>query len=84
MADQVSKLTPQLLKPAVAKALNELLSPIQAAYNASNEWQEVTLKAYPPPPKKEKKVKDKGSRHPGALKDQARDHGSLPDRTAGA
>jgi tyrosyl-tRNA synthetase len=61
-------LTPQLLKPAVAKSLNELLAPIQAAYQVSTEWKEIALKAYPPPPKKEKKVKDKGSRHPGAVK----------------
>jgi tyrosyl-tRNA synthetase len=60
------QLTPQLLKPAVAKALNELLAPIQAAFQSSSEWQEIALKAYPPPPKKEKKVKDKGSRHPGS------------------
>ncbi|KAI9929140.1 hypothetical protein ASPWEDRAFT_36890 [Aspergillus wentii DTO 134E9] len=59
-------LTPQLLKPAVAKALIELMAPIQAAYQASTEWQEITLKAYPPATKKkEKKVKDKGSRYPG-------------------
>ncbi|EFY95451.1 hypothetical protein MHUMG1_07736 [Metarhizium humberi] len=58
-------LNPQLLKPAVAKALNELLAPMQAAYQASKDWQEVALKAYPPPPKKEKKVKNKGTRHPG-------------------
>ncbi|KAH7013368.1 tyrosyl-tRNA synthetase [Ilyonectria destructans] len=59
-------LSPQILKPAVAKALNELMAPIQEAYQASTEWQEITLKAYPPPPKKEKKVKDRGSRFPGA------------------
>ncbi|KAH7161485.1 hypothetical protein EDB81DRAFT_784911 [Dactylonectria macrodidyma] len=59
-------LSPQILKPAVAKALNELMAPIQAAYQASTEWQEVTQKAYPPPPKKEKKVKDRGTRFPGA------------------
>ncbi|KIE01467.1 tyrosyl-tRNA synthetase, partial [Metarhizium majus ARSEF 297] len=57
-------LNPQLLKPAVAKALNELLAPMQTAYQASKDWQEVALKAYPPPPKKEKKVKNKGTRHP--------------------
>ncbi|GAB0137852.1 hypothetical protein EsDP_00006105 [Epichloe bromicola] len=62
------KLTPQLLKPAVAKTLNELLAPIHTAYQASKDWQEVALKAYPPPPKKEKKVKDKGSRYPGGGK----------------
>ncbi|KAI1501541.1 hypothetical protein F5X99DRAFT_382252 [Biscogniauxia marginata] len=58
-------LTPQLLKPAVGKVLVELMAPIQAAFKASPEWQEITLRAYPPPEKKVKKVKDKGSRHPG-------------------
>lgn len=58
------QLTPQILKPAVAKALIALTAPIQAAYNASKEWQDITLKAYPPPEKKVKKVKDKGTRHP--------------------
>ncbi|KAK3186139.1 Tyrosine--tRNA ligase cytoplasmic [Lecanicillium sp. MT-2017a] len=57
-------LTPQILKPAVSKALIELTAPIQAAYNASKEWQDITIKAYPPPEKKVKKVKDKGTRHP--------------------
>lgn len=54
----------------MTKALNKLLAPIQAAYQASKEWQEITLKAYPPPEqkKKVKKVKDKGSRYPGAAK----------------
>ncbi|KAJ6095464.1 tyrosine tRNA ligase [Penicillium sp. IBT 16267x] len=61
-------LTPQLLKPAVAAGLISLMAPIQAAYEASKEWQEITLKAYPPPvvQKKVKKVKDKGTRFPGA------------------
>ncbi|KAL1966286.1 hypothetical protein VTN77DRAFT_4639 [Rasamsonia byssochlamydoides] len=62
------KLTPQLLKAAVTEALNKLLAPIQEAFLASKEWQEVEKKAYPPPPepeKKKKKPKDKGSRYPG-------------------
>ncbi|KAL2132364.1 hypothetical protein VTI74DRAFT_3905 [Chaetomium olivicolor] len=59
-------LTPQLIKPAVASALNALLAPIQAAFQASKEWQEIADRAYPPPPKKEKKVKNKGTRYPGA------------------
>lgn len=59
------QLTPQLLKPAVSAALINLMAPIQAAYQASTEWQEIALKAYPPAQKKQKKVKDKGSRHPG-------------------
>ncbi|KAH6613741.1 hypothetical protein B0J18DRAFT_447277 [Chaetomium sp. MPI-SDFR-AT-0129] len=58
-------LTPQLLKPAVTRDLNLLLAPIQEAFNASKEWQEIGEKAYPPPPKKEKKVKNKGTRYPG-------------------
>ncbi|KAF7562297.1 hypothetical protein G7046_g1803 [Stylonectria norvegica] len=62
-------LSPQILKPAMAKALNELLAPIQEAYNASPEWQEVALKAYPPPPKKEKKVKNRGTGFPGRPKE---------------
>lgn len=60
-------MTPQLLKPAVTQALNDLLAPIQAKYQGSKEWQEITLNAYPPAekPKKEKKVKKIGTGHPG-------------------
>ena len=60
-------LTPQLLKPAATSALLELLAPIQAEYEASEEWKEIAKKAYPPPEEKKKKKekKDKGSRHPG-------------------
>lgn len=44
-----------------------MLAPIQAAFKASAEWQEIEKKAYPPPPEKKKKEKkDKGSKHPGA------------------
>ncbi|KAI0015671.1 tRNA synthetases class I-domain-containing protein [Xylariomycetidae sp. FL0641] len=55
-------LTPQLLKAALTKALNELLAPIQAEYQASEEWQKIAELAYPPEKKAEKvkKVKDKG------------------------
>ncbi|SPO04053.1 probable tyrosyl-tRNA synthetase [Cephalotrichum gorgonifer] len=71
-------LTPQLLKPAVATALNDLLAPIQAAYNASPEWQAIAEKAYPPEEgkKKVKKVKNKGTRYPG----QVAADGALPVR----
>ncbi|EEY19647.1 tyrosyl-tRNA synthetase [Verticillium alfalfae VaMs.102] len=60
-------LSPQILKPAVTKALLELMEPIVKDFESSKEWQEVMLKAYPPEEKakKVKKVKDKGSRHPG-------------------
>jgi tyrosyl-tRNA synthetase len=52
----------------VAKALLEILEPIQEAYQKSTEWQEVAVKAYPEPVpvKKEKKAKNKGTRKPGA------------------
>lgn len=62
------KLTPQLLKAGVTAALNELLAPIQAEFQANKKWQEVEKQAYPPaePEKKKKRVKDKGTRHPGA------------------
>ena len=70
-------MTPQDLKPAAAEALTRLMAPIHKAYADSPEWQEITLKAYPPPvvQKKEKKVKDRGSRFPGANKEK-----DIPER----
>ena len=61
---------PQMLKPAVANALLELLQPIQEEYQRTPEWQEIDKKAYPPAEvkKKEKKVKDRGSKFPGTAK----------------
>jgi tyrosyl-tRNA synthetase len=60
-------LTPQLLKGLVTESLNGILSSIQAKFQASKEWQEITIKAYPPPeePKKVKKEKKLGTRYPG-------------------
>ncbi|KAI9775716.1 MAG: hypothetical protein M1839_000918 [Geoglossum umbratile] len=66
---RADRLTPQLLKSGVTVALTELLTPIQAAFQASEEWQEIEKKAYPPPPAPEKKKKNKkglGTRYPGA------------------
>jgi tyrosyl-tRNA synthetase len=57
----------------VAAALNMLLVPIQEAYHASPEWQEIALKAYPPPAKKEKKVKQKGTQHPKLRNENIKD-----------
>jgi tyrosyl-tRNA synthetase len=54
-----------MLKPAVSAALGSLMEPIRAAYQASNEWQQITLKAYPTPEKKQAKIKDRGTLHPG-------------------
>lgn len=63
-------LTPQLLKQAVTKGLNDLLDPIRKKFESDKEWQACSEKAYPPPEvkKKEKKVKNKGTGHPGAAK----------------
>lgn len=59
------------MKPAVSEALIELLKPIQDEFQGSEEWKNIETKAYPPPPakKKEKKVKNLGTRFPGATKD---------------
>jgi tyrosyl-tRNA synthetase len=67
-----------MLKPAVTAALDKLMEPIRAAYEASNEWQQLTLKAYPTPGKKQAKVKDKGTLHPG--KKVGEDVGSWNER----
>ncbi|KXX75621.1 Tyrosine--tRNA ligase, cytoplasmic [Madurella mycetomatis] len=76
-------LTPQLVKPAIARDLNALLAPIQEAFQASKEWQEIAEKAYPPPPKKEKKVKNKGTRYPGNKEESAGKTQELPVRPNG-
>ncbi|ERS99225.1 tyrosine-tRNA ligase [Sporothrix schenckii ATCC 58251] len=57
-------LTPQLLKPAVADAIAHLTAHIRDSFAASPEWQNLTTLAYPPPAKKEKKVKNKGTHYP--------------------
>jgi len=62
-------LQPQSLKPAVTDALLEILAPIRKTFDETKDWQEVEQKAYPPPPapeKKQKKVKNLGTRFPGA------------------
>ncbi|KIW15811.1 tyrosine-tRNA ligase [Exophiala spinifera] len=76
---KADKLTPQLLKAGATAALNELLAPIQADYQASPEWQEIEQKAYPPaePAKKKKQPKNKGTRYPGAGNVQANPDGTV-------
>lgn len=56
-----------MLKAGTTTALLALLEQIQADYQGSKEWQEIQQKAYPSSEvkKKEKKVKDKGSKYPG-------------------
>jgi len=60
------QLTPQDLKLGVAEALNALLEPIRQEFAASPKFQEAFELAYPKPGKKAKRVKDKGSKYPGA------------------
>ena len=49
----------------VTDALNILLEPIRNEFTNTPEFQESLALAYPKPEKKVKKVKDKGSKHPG-------------------
>ncbi|KAF5581592.1 tyrosyl-tRNA synthetase [Fusarium pseudoanthophilum] len=52
-------LTPQMTKPAVIKALNNLLDPIRKDFESDDEWQRIAGLAYPVEvkPKKANKVK---------------------------
>jgi len=62
-------LQPQTVKPAATEALLTILTPIRQAFENSSDWQEIEKRAYPPPPapeKKQKKVKNLGSRFPGS------------------
>ncbi|EGV63444.1 tyrosine tRNA ligase [Yamadazyma tenuis ATCC 10573] len=62
------KLSPVDLKAGVTVQLIGLVSPIRDEYEANAEFRDVEAKGYPvaqPKQKKEKKVKNKGSRYPG-------------------
>jgi len=50
----------------VTDALNALLEPIRQEFANSPEFKQAFDLAYPKPEKKAKKVKDKGSKYPGA------------------
>ncbi|KAK4548793.1 hypothetical protein LTR36_008566 [Oleoguttula mirabilis] len=71
-------LSPQILKPAVTEALLEILAPIRKTFTESKEWQAVEQRAYPPPPapEKKKKVKNLGSRFPGAKGGDGKENGA--------
>lgn len=79
---EADTIAPQSVKPAMTKALLELLRPIREAFESNAEWREVEQKAYPPPPpppKKEKKKKDLGSRFPGAKPGDGAEVEAKPD-----
>jgi len=68
------QLTPQLLKQSVTTYLTTLLAPVREAFETSPRWKEVEQLAYPqapPEPKKEKKVKNKGTKAPAKVEAQA-------------
>lgn len=65
------ELSPVDLKAGVSDAINALLAPVIAEFEADPEWQEIEKKAYAPVEvqKKVKKVKNRGTRFPGAKAD---------------
>lgn len=73
-------LTPQILKPAVSKAINVLLDPIREEFKNSADFQELVEKAYPPEVKvvTQKKKKDRGTMFPGAKKDNKKADEKVP------
>lgn len=71
-------LTPQILKPAVSKAINALLEPIRKEFHDDPDFQDLVEKAYPPEVKvvnDKKKKKDRGTMFPGSKKDAANKQG---------
>ena len=84
-------LTPQLLKPAAATGLVELLAPIRAAFEADNEWQDIAERAYAVPltpeekakkakkEAKQKKMQDKSKKPNLSMPDQKETLGSGQD-----
>ncbi|KAF9766321.1 hypothetical protein IL306_001300 [Fusarium sp. DS 682] len=54
-------LTPQTIKPALIKALNDLLDPIRKDFEANDEWQRIAEMAYPVEEKPVKTKKEKKS-----------------------
>lgn len=64
-------------------ALNKLLEPIQSAFQASSEWQDIEKLAYPPPPPvvkpEKKKKKDRGTMFPGNVQVKPDGHVERPD-----
>lgn len=63
------ELSPVDLKAGVSDAINALLAPIIEAFEGNKEFQDYEAKGYAPPApekKKVKKVKNRGSKYPGA------------------
>ncbi|CCK68942.1 tyrosine--tRNA ligase TYS1 KNAG_0B05090 [Huiozyma naganishii CBS 8797] len=66
-------LSPPDLKTGVADAINTLLAPLKKEFAENKEYQEAEAKGYPAVEKnvkKQKKPKNKGTRYPGASKDE--------------
>ncbi|EGU75974.1 tyrosyl-tRNA synthetase [Fusarium oxysporum f. sp. conglutinans race 2 54008] len=56
-------LTPQMIKPALIKALNDLLDPIRKDFESDEDWKRVADLAYPAQVKHEKVKKEKQNRN---------------------
>lgn len=68
------KLSPVDLKSGVATKINELLTPIREDFVKNTDFQKASENGYPEPKKEEKKVKkvkNKGSKYPGAGKQES-------------
>lgn len=68
------KLSPVDLKSGVATKINELLAPIREDFAKNTDFQNSSENGYPEPKKEEKKlkkVKNKGSKYPGAGKQES-------------
>ncbi|RKL39328.1 hypothetical protein BFJ72_g6800 [Fusarium proliferatum] len=60
-------LTPQMIKPTLIKALNDLLDPIRKDFESDEEWKRISKLVYPVQGKPERgnKVKNNGKRSKG-------------------
>lgn len=71
---KLEKLSPVDLKSGVATKINELLAPIREEFAKNTDFQNASANGYPEPKKEEKKVKkvkNKGSKYPGAGKQES-------------
>ena len=64
-------LTPQMIKPALAKALNELLKPIREHFEQSEDWQQADRLGYPPEEKLARTKKQKSTKQKKEAREKA-------------
>ncbi|RBR25222.1 uncharacterized protein FIESC28_01957 [Fusarium coffeatum] len=64
-------LTPQTIKPALVKALKELLTPIREDFGKSENWQQADRLGYPPEEKLAKTKKQKSTKQKKEVREKA-------------